>query len=150
MLQARHCLDIGISGDLSAQAYTVFAAVGVIGRIVAGKLGDWKRVNNHHIIQLCMLAAGITNCLMPEIKTFPVIIAYVIVIGVACGAVVSLLPGSISRAVGKREYAQAQGLLMFFMCPFVAAGPAISGRFKLDSALIQCEIKLSSGLLSSR
>ncbi len=98
------------------------------GRILFGKVIEWGYLNRLNMHQICMVLTGSAAMLLPLIRNFPGLVAYVIFIGLVDGCYVVLLPVLTSTLVGSgNDSVLAWGYLTMVSSITFSLGPPIAG-----------------------
>ncbi|KAL5010182.1 hypothetical protein ScPMuIL_012487 [Solemya velum] len=119
--------DVGIPPENGSMFVMLLGACTATGRILFGKIVEFGVLNRLHMHQLSMVVTGTGVMLLPLIKSFGGIIAYVIVVGLVDGCYVVLLPLLTASLVGPENTVLAWGFLVGVSSFTFASGPAIAG-----------------------
>ncbi|XP_060079659.1 monocarboxylate transporter 3-like [Ylistrum balloti] len=119
--------DIGISPDQGSIFVMLLGASTAIGRISFGKIVQLGFLNRIHMHQISMVITGTGVMLLPMIKTFSGIVAYVIVVGLVDGCYVVLLPVLTTSLMGPENTVLAWCFLVGTSSITFTLGPPIAG-----------------------
>ena len=101
-----------------------------MGRLLFGKVMEWGYLNRLNMHQISMVLTGTASMLLPLVKGFPGLVAYVIFIGLVDGCYVVLLPVLTSTLVGSgNDSVLAWGYLTMVCSVTYTLGPPVAGQF---------------------
>ena len=97
------------------------------GRLFFGPLSDHPKVNRLYVYQLSILFMGISNTLLPLMKTYGTIVCYCIVWGAFEGCYVALCAVLTADIVGRNKLSSGVGVLFGIKSIPLTGGPALAG-----------------------
>ncbi|XP_052089277.1 uncharacterized protein LOC127726021 [Mytilus californianus] len=119
--------DCGIPPEKGAIFVMMLGACTAFGRIVFGKIIQHGYLNRLHMHQFSMVVTGTGVMLLPLLKSFTGIAAYVICVGLVDGCYVVLLPVLTTTLVGVDNTVLAWGFLVGTSSVTFTAGPPLAG-----------------------
>lgn len=127
--------DCGIPPEKGAIFIMMLGACTAFGRILFGKIIQYGYLNRLAMHQFSMVVTGTGVMLLPYLKSFTGISAYVICIGLVDGCYVVLLPVLTATLVGVDNTVLAWGFLVGTSSVTFTAGPPLAGNL-----FIRCSI----------
>lgn len=97
------------------------------GRLFFGPLSDHPKVNRLYVYQLSILCMGISNTLLPLMKTHGTIVCYCLVWGTFEGCYVALCAVLTADIVGRDKLSSGVGVLFGLKSVPLTGGPALAG-----------------------
>ncbi|XP_071133843.1 monocarboxylate transporter 12-like isoform X2 [Mytilus edulis] len=119
--------DCGIPPEKGAIFIMMLGACTAFGRILFGKIIQYGYLNRLAMHQFSMVVTGTGVMLLPYLKSFTGISAYVICIGLVDGCYVVLLPVLTATLVGVDNTVLAWGFLVGTSSVTFTAGPPLAG-----------------------
>ena len=110
----------------------ILGACTAAARVLFGKVVELKILNRLHMHQLSMVVTGTAVMLLPLIKSFGGIVAYVVTIGLVDGCYVVLLPILTMSLVGAENAVLAWGFLVGTSSITFTLGPPAAGKVNTD------------------
>ncbi|XP_060069838.1 monocarboxylate transporter 12-like [Ylistrum balloti] len=115
-----HMQSLGFHENEVALAFSMIGAAEVLTRALFGWFADKKYISNSVIMIFSGVASGTAAILLPCFKTFPVMVAYGLAVGIFPGAFWSLMAVVLLDCVPLIELTSAFGLLYIFMSSAIA------------------------------
>ena len=128
--QVSHAMELGISADRASILMMVLGGSTAIGRIFFGKIVDYGLLDRLHMQQVSLVLSGTGAMLLPLIKSFGGLIAYVISVGLVDGCIVVLMPVLTTTLVGAEHKVVAWGYLVAISSITFTLGPPTAGKWK--------------------
>jgi MFS family permease len=123
--QIAYLIERGVSGTLAASVAGLVGLSSLPGRYVLNWLSD--RIRPQLLLSLCLIAQALGVLLLLQGQAFGWLIAYILVYGIAFGAISPLRAGVMAEHFGRRAYGAitaVQGLPVALCAGF---GPLIAG-----------------------
>lgn len=125
--QVAYAEECGLSPEEGSIFVMMLGACTAFGRIVFGKVVQYGYLNRLHMHQFSMVITGTGVMLLPLLKSFGGISAYVICVGLVDGCYVVLLPVLTATLVGVENTVLAWGFLVGASSITFTAGPPLAG-----------------------
>ncbi|XP_013401404.1 monocarboxylate transporter 10 [Lingula anatina] len=122
-----YAMDVGIPPTQASLLMMVMGGATATGRVLFGKIVEYGFLNRLHMHQLSMVVTGTGCMLLPLIRSFSGLVAYVIFIGLVDGCYVVLLPTLTASFVGQDRAVVAWGFLVGVTSVTYTLGPPIAG-----------------------
>ena len=123
--QVAHLTDMGFSPVIAASALGILGGISAIGRLSGGALG--QRVTPRHLIAIAFLMETIGLVIFMNAQTTAAIYAYVVLFGLAAGAIVVLHIAMIGDYYGAKGYAFLASTVMVITTIVGASSPVFGG-----------------------
>lgn len=123
--QVAHLTDMGIPSLVAAGALGILVGVSTLGRLTGGVLGD--RIEPRYLIAMACLMQVIALIIFTNAQTMMWVYMYVLLFGLACGAILVLQPVIMAAYYGAKAFARLQAIVMFIFAPILASSPILGG-----------------------
>jgi len=123
--QVAHLTDMGISSVVAARALGLLVGVSTLGRLIGGVLGD--RIEPRFLIAIACLMQVIGLIIFTRAQTMGLVYAYVVLFGLAYGAMLVLQPVILAAYYGAKVFARLQAIVWFIATPVLASSPILGG-----------------------
>lgn len=129
--KVKHCKELGIPGDSASRLIMFFGLASFSSRILIGRLGDCKCVNNLslHVVQIGLLTIAVAILLLPLARSYSAFVVFSVVDGFCDGAVGSQLNLLLLTTVSPKLRATAFGYANCLVSLSVVTGPPLAGLF---------------------
>ena len=117
-----------MSADDSSFLIGIMSLGSTFGRLFFGPLSDHPKVNRLYVYQLSILCMGISNTLLPLMKTHATIVCYCVVWGTFEGCYVALCAVLTADIVGLNKLSSGVGVLFGLKSIPLTGGPALAGN----------------------
>ncbi|XP_045200630.2 monocarboxylate transporter 13-like [Mercenaria mercenaria] len=124
---AAHGEKIGLNADKSAMLISGLGIANLFGRFAYGLIAYHPRVNVFILYGVSYLLSGVCICLVPIMKTFPVLMACVVIYGILSGCFGTLLVNILIELLGLHRFANGYGCLLLFMAAGQLIGASVAG-----------------------
>ena len=128
--QVAHLTDMGFSPVIAASTLGILGGISAIGRLSSGALG--QRVTLRYLIAIAFLLEAIGLVIFMNAQTTAAIYAYVVLFGLAAGAIVVLHIAMIGDYYGAKGYAFLASTVMV-ITTVVGAGSPVFGGYVYDA-----------------
>jgi len=128
--QVAHLTDMGFSPVIAASTLGILGGISAIGRLSSGALG--QRVTLRYLIAVAFLLEAIGLVIFMNAQTTAAIYAYVVLFGLAAGAIVVLHIAMIGDYYGAKGYAFLASTVMV-ITTIVGAGSPVFGGYVYDA-----------------
>jgi MFS family permease len=125
---ASHLRDLGVTPSTASLALGLLTAFSIVGRLVAGSLGDRIEPRFLWVAALILLAAGCLAIL--QARTTAAIVLYAFLIGMGFGVAYVCRAVTVGNFFGASVYASINGILGSLLTGFTAAVPWIAGMIR--------------------
>lgn len=125
---AAHGEKIGLTADMSAMLISGLGIANLFGRFGYGLVAHHPRVNVFVLYGGSYFLCGICICLIPVIKTFPLLMACSIIFGMLSGCFGTLLVNILIKLLGLHRFANGYGCLLLFMAAGQLIGASVAGK----------------------
>lgn len=129
--QIKHCDDLGIPADKSSTLFSFLGIFAAIGRLAAGFLCDIKYINSLFLYQTAVFVSGTATMLFTQTKTYPSLVAVVIMFSIGDGLMVSSFIIELFKSVQVSQRAPCLGFCMMAAGFLVFGSPPLSGECSL-------------------
>ena len=123
--QVAHLQDIGISPVTAASALGFLVGTSILGRLAGGVLGD--RFQPRYIVACAFAMQAAALIIFLNARVLALIYLYVVVFGLAYGALLVLFPAIIGNYYGRKNYSTIFGFSAGVVTLVGATGPAFAG-----------------------
>lgn len=123
--QVAYLTDMGISSVVAARALGLLVGVSTLGRLIGGVLGD--RIEQRFLIAIACLMQVIGLIIFTRVQTMGLVYAYVLLFGLAYGAMLVLQPVIIAAYYGAKGFARLQAIVWLIATPVLASSPILGG-----------------------
>ena len=123
--QVAHLTDMGIPTLVAAGALGILVGVSTLGRLTGGVLGD--RIGPRYLIAIACLMQVIALIIFINAQTMVWVYVYVLLFGLAYGAILVLQPVIMAAYYGTKAFARLQAIVMFICAPILAGSPMLGG-----------------------
>lgn len=124
---AAHGERIGLSADKSAMLISGLGIANLFGRFGYGLVAHHPRVNVFVLYAGSYFLSGVCICLVPIIKTFPVLMMCSVIFGMLSGCFGTLLVNILIELLGLQRFANGYGCLLLFMAAGQLIGASVAG-----------------------
>ena len=121
-----YLLSIGYTPDFSSQMLGLFYLITTGGTLLSGPVAD--RITARYTFALTSILSAVSMLLLLGSRELAVLVAYLAVGGMMCGASGVLMPLLILEALGMKRYGALMGISAIFGTLGFAAGPVVTGR----------------------
>ena len=129
ILQVSYAVESGLSPKMASILVMLLGFFTASGRILFGKVIEWGFLNRLNMHQISMVLTGTAAMLLPLIKGFGGLVAYVIFVGLVDGCYVVLLPVLTSTLIGSgNDSVLAWGYLTMVCSITYTLGPPVAGK----------------------
>ena len=143
IFQVRYCEDIGISADAASRLFVYYGLASCAGRLVSGRLCDFKQVNTFYVYQASELVVGTLILVVTMATSYVHMIVFAVIYGFCDGVFVTTLNVLLITCVSPQKVAAAIGWQMQISSFFSASGPPVAGTSGLDNIIhlpIDCNV----------
>ena len=123
----KHSGALGISADRASTLFIFIGLASIVGRLIAGFICDFRRVNSVYVYQASMLVLGVATLLSTLATTYVPLAVYASVFGFCDGAFITTLNICLLKSVDAPRRTSAIGLQNQVVSFFIASGPPVSG-----------------------
>ncbi|WAR07024.1 MOT10-like protein [Mya arenaria] len=123
-----YAIDQGVSPELASILMMILGAATALGRIMFGRIVAAGVLNRLHMHQLSMVITGAGVMVLPLIKSYPGIVAYVVTVGLVDGCFVVLLPIITAQLMGIENSLLAWGFMIGTCSLTFTLGPPAAGK----------------------
>ena len=120
--------ELGIKTDTALQLFIYLGISTFLARPFSGAVCSISWVKPQYVFQAALFGSGLSTLLLPLIKTYSQLVAYVIVYGACDGIYISMLNVLILNSVDADRRAAAFGTELFLTALTTLLGPPVSGR----------------------
>lgn len=125
--QLRYCEDLGISSEKGSKLFIYYGGCSAIGRLLAGIMGNHRRVNAFFVFQAAEFVVGLSTILVTLTTTYTPLVIYIVVYGLSDGFFFTSL-SVILLTASPLKTAAVLGWEMMLTSAFLASGPPLAGR----------------------
>ena len=119
--------DIGTPKTEAALLISYLAVGSSIGRLMFGKVADYKQCNTFYMWQTGLLGISVSSTLVTLASSYKWLVVYAFTFGFFEGCYVTINPVLIRVIVGAEKFAYGLGMSFFMMSFTRSAGPPIVG-----------------------
>lgn len=119
--------DIGAPNTEAALLISYLAVGSAIGRLIFGKIADYKQLDRFYIWQIGLLGMSVSSTLVTLAYSYKWLVVYAFTFGFFEGCYVPLNPVLICDILGADKFAYGLGMSFFVMSFTRSAGPPIAG-----------------------
>ncbi len=128
--QVAHLQDIGLSPLVATGALGLMVGASSVGRLVSGALGD--RIEPRHIAVFACAMRAVGLLIFIQARELAWVYAYVVIYGVAMGALFVCIPALLGAYFGRKNFAAIHGMISAPTSLLGAAAPVFAG-FAFDT-----------------
>ena len=125
--QVRYCEDIGISADAASRLFVYYGVSTCVGRLAAGQVCDFNKVNTFYVYQVAELVVGIGIFLVTMATSYLHMVIFIVVYGFCDGVYITTLNVLLLSCVSPAKTPVAIGWEMQVSSFFLASGPPVAG-----------------------
>ena len=118
---------MGISAEKGSRLFIYYGLCSAIGRLLAGILCNYKKVNTFFVFQAAEVVAGLSTILVTLTTTYTSLVIYVAVYGLSDGFFFTSL-SVILLTASPLKTAAVLGWEMMVVSLFLASGPPLAGK----------------------
>ncbi|KAL3846511.1 hypothetical protein ACJMK2_017491 [Sinanodonta woodiana] len=118
---------IGIDEDRSALLISAMGVSNLLGRLLYGVVGHYKRLNNMVIYTVSFALAGVTFFIIPSMTSYIGLMIMVVLFGLFSGCFGTLLVSILVEILGLHRFANGYGCLLLFEAAGQMLGGPIAG-----------------------
>ena len=133
----RYCEDIGITPDAASRLFVYYGLASCAGRLLSGRLCDFKKVNTFYVYQASELVVGTLILVVTMASSYVHVIAFSVIYGFCDGVFVTTLNVLLMTCVSPQKVAAAISWHMQISSFFSASGPPVAGMSGLDNIISQ-------------
>lgn len=119
--------DFGAPKTEAALLISYLAVGSSIGRLMFGKIADYKQCNRFYIWQSGLLGISVSSTLVTLASSYKWLVVYAFTFGLFEGGHITLNPVLIRDIVGAEKFPYGLGMTFFVMSFTRSAGPPIAG-----------------------
>ena len=126
-LQVKYCEEIGIEADPASRLLVYFGLASCTGRLVTGRLCDFKKVNALYAYQVAQLVAGTSIIAVTMATTYSHMVVFNLIYGFCDGAFATTHNVLLMTCVSPPKVPVAIGWQLQIGSFFLASGPPVAG-----------------------
>jgi len=123
--QIAYLKDTGFTVIVAALVYSVFSAMGIIGRLGFGALAQYISLRKLLFICFVLQIGAFVILLTPRSSGF--VYLYAILLGIGSGGIVAAFPTLVGEYSGRTRYTQIMGIALMLAIIAQSCGPLVTG-----------------------
>ena len=127
--QVRFCEDIGIAPDAASRLFVYYGLASCAGRLLSGRLCDFKKVNTFYVYQASELLAGTLILVVTMATTYVHVAIFIVIYGFCDGLFIAALNVLVITCVSPSKVPLSLGWLTHVSALFLASGAPVAGTW---------------------
>ncbi|XP_022793943.1 monocarboxylate transporter 12-like [Stylophora pistillata] len=123
----RYCEDIGITADAASRLFVYYGLASCAGRLVSGRLCDFKMINTYFVYQIAEIVAGMSILFVTMATSYIHMMVFIVIFGFCDGAYITTLNILAITCTSPDKTALALAWQMQMSSFTTASGPPIVG-----------------------
>ena len=124
----RYCEDIGITAAAASRLFVYYGLSSCAGRLVSGRLCDFKMINTFFVYQIAEIVAGMSILFVTMATSYVYMIVFIVIFGFCDGAYITTLNLIAITCTSPDKIALALAWQMQMSSFTTASGPPIVGK----------------------
>ncbi|XP_046328461.2 monocarboxylate transporter 9-like [Haliotis rufescens] len=123
----KRATDLKIKETEISWLLPIIGIASVVGKLFFGWLGDFKLVNNRHLLASAVMMCGICAIATPFLTTFPMLVGFAVVFGVFIGVFFGTRNVVLVDVVGVENFSKSYGILLLSQGVSTLIGTPMTG-----------------------